>query len=207
MKFFDLDGTITESKQKITSKMKKKLSKLDVIVISGASRKQMEYQLDGLPCTILAQNGNDAPFWQNKLSIKEKEEIHNHIRKYGVMISTLVDDRGCQISYSLIGHDNDHNIKKNFDPNHIIRKAILKQHPFKSKNLTVKIGGTTCFDYVQKKGTKGDNLKRWLKENKISAKDCVYYGDSLFKGGNDESVKGVMRTIPVKNPKDLLSKL
>lgn len=207
MLIFDMDGTICKSKQKITSQMKKKLEKLGIVVISGASKKQMEYQLDGLNCTIMGQNGNDTSLWQNKLTDQDKKEIYYHIEKYGLLLNGLVDDRGCQISYSCIGHNKDHTLKKNFDPKQVIRKAILKQHPFKSKNLTAKIAGTTCFDYINKKGTKGDNLKRWLKENKISAKDCVYYGDALFKGGNDASVIGIMKCVKVKSPQDLLTKL
>ena len=84
---------------------------------------------------------------------------------------------------------------------------ILKKCPFKSKTLTIKIAGTTCFDYNRKGCLKGDNLKRYMELHKLKKKDCVYYGDALFKGGNDESVLGVMKCVKIKDPQDLLVKL
>ena len=39
----------------------------------------------------------------------------------------------------------------------------------------------------------------WKKE------ECVYFGDMLFPGGNDESVIGVIDTEAVENPDDTLN--
>lgn len=211
MIFLDMDGTITESKQTISPQMLKTLKalKCPITVISGASREQMEKQLNGLPCVILAQSGNDTPLWQNQISMQDRFEIVNHIKSflapYGFL--ELTENRGCQVSLSLIGHNVNQELKKNFDPKQIIRRAILKQHPFKSKTLSVKIAGTTCLDYTHKKGTKGENIKRWIKETNLNKKDCVYFGDALFKGGNDESVKGIIKVVSVANSTDLMLKL
>ncbi len=207
--FFDMDGTICESRQKISLGMKKKLTSLEnVIVISGASRRQMEYQLDGLKCTILSQSGNDTPLWKNELTTFEKSYIFNHIDKFGNSEDySKAEDRGCQIAYSFVGHNRSPYTKKNFDSKQKIREIILKEHPFKSKTLQVTIAGTTCLDYTKKNGTKGINLARWMKENKLNKKNCIYYGDSLFKGGNDATVLRVMKCIKVKNPNDLLKNI
>lgn len=202
-----MDGTVTESRQKISPKMKQALSGEDIVVISGASREQMEYQLDGLPCIIMAQSGNDTPLWFNKLTDKEITEIHSHINKIIEVEYDMLEDRGCQITLSLVGHNANINLKKSFDPDHNKRKEMLRKTPFKSKTLVCRIGGTTCFDYTRKYGTKGRNIARWIKENKISKSGCVYYGDAFFRGGNDESVKGVITIVEVENPKDLLVKL
>ena len=207
--FFDLDGTITESRQKITKEIKDFLSQLpNLIVISGASREQMEYQLDGLKCITLAQSGNDTPLWQNKLSKEEKHEIYKHIFSLDWCIEPfMIEDRGCQLSPSLIGHKAPTNIKKKFDPDQKIRRKLLKKCPFISRTLICRIAGTTCLDYTRKNGDKGHNLERWIKENKLNKEDCVYFGDALFQGGNDESVLGVMECVEVKDPQDLLVKI
>lgn len=211
VRIFDLDNTLTESKQKISLEMKKALlaQNCPIIVISGANREQIEYQLDGLFCTILAQSGNDTPKWKNELKSNESQEVWLHINSFAYCGTDMDswDNRGSQISFSFIGHRAEISSKKKFDPERKIRQAILKQHPFKSKTLQVTIAGTTCLDYTRKNGTKGKNIERWIKENKLNKKDCVYYGDALFKGGNDESVKDVIRCISVKNPADLLKKL
>lgn len=211
LRIFDLDGTITESRQKISKEMKNYLSnfKESFIVISGASREQMEYQLDGLPCITLAQNGNECYQWCNKLNNKEKMKINRHIQIIMSVVRILhpndaIEDRGCQISLSFVGHHAPVSIKKIYDSKRIIREAMLRIFPFKSKNLICKVAGTTCYDYIRKNGTKGHNITRWIKENKLKKKDCIYYGDALFKGGNDEDVIGVIKTVAVSGPTQLL---
>lgn len=205
---FDLDDTITLSRQKISKEMKKALKsfKYPYAIISGADRSQMKYQLDGLKCLTMAQSGNDmSPLWRNELSPKEKEEILKHIKSTKIKIEhDMLEDRGCQIALSMVGHHAKIELKRAYDPDQKKRKAILKKHPFKSRTLTVRIAGTTCFDYTKKKGTKGKNIERFLKEMGIPKEDCLYVGDALFKGGNDESVIGVVDTRSVKNPDETL---
>lgn len=206
--FFDMDGTICPSRQKISKEMKEQLSKLgNIFVISGASREQMEYQLDGLSCTILAQSGNHTPLWENRLTKKEAEEVYKHANKIISVNPNMIEHRGCQIAFSLTGHNAPLEIKGKYDPDRKKRKAILKKYPFKSKTLICRIAGTTCLDYTRKDGTKGKNLQKWIKQNKFKKKDCIYFGDALFKGGNDETVIGVMKTIKVDSPESLLLKL
>jgi len=194
--------------------MRKKLLLIgNFVVISGAEVSRIEKQMDGVPCIKMGQNGNDTPDWKNLLKKSEKKEILKHIEKIQEFLecedcgSNTTEDRGCQISFSFTGHNADVRWKKKFDPNQEYRKWVLKINPFKSKKLMLKIAGTTCYDYNRKGCSKGDNLKRYMKLHKLNPKDCVYYGDALFKGGNDESVMGVMKCIKVKNPDDLYGKL
>ena len=206
--FFDLDGTICESKQIISKKMKEILSKLtNLIVISGATQEQISYQLNNLSCTILAQSGNDTPLWQNYLTWEQIDEIKAHVNSFYGLGTSNLQDRGCQASFSFTGHNAPIEQKKNFDPTGKIRQHILKKFPFKSKTLMVTVAGTTCLDYTLKKGNKGQNIKRWIKEKGLNKKDCIFFGDALFQGGNDESVKGIIKTISVENPQDLIKKL
>ena len=215
MIFLDLDNTICESRQIISPKMKKKLLTLKepFVVISGTEKSRIIKQMDGVPCIVMGQNGNDAPNWQNKLTKKESNEILKHLKvleKYigwSILDEETVHHRGCQISFSFTGHNADIKWKKKFDPKKKYRNYILKQVPFKSKNLIVKVAGTTCFDYNRKDCLKGNNLKRYMKLHKLNKKDCIYFGDAFGKGENDESVKGVMRCVKVKDPQDLLTKL
>jgi len=211
MEIFDLDNTICESRQVISPEMKEKLRvRPTFIVISGGEKKRIEKQMDGLPCIIMGQNGNEAPDWYNKLTPKEILEIHKHLHQISRHANIPVDavttqNRGCQISFSFTGHDADVNWKKLFDPNGRYRTELLKEIPFKSKTLMVRVAGTTCLDYNRKGNLKGDNLKRYMKLHLLKKEDCIYYGDNFKEGGNDESVLGVMKCIEVKNPTDLLN--
>lgn len=210
MKFFDMDGTITESRQIISPKMKKKLLSLKepFVVVSGAEIPRITKQMDGVKCIMMGQNGNDTPDWQNTLTKKEVAEIYGHIQSLKLHFhQDCIHNRGCQVSLSFTGHHADIELKKVFDPDKKYRKRMLRKFPFKSKTLMVRIAGTTCFDYNRKGSLKGDNLKRYMELHGLKKKDCVYYGDNFDKGGNDESVLGVMKCIKVKNPDDLYKKL
>lgn len=207
-----MDGCLTESRQKISGEMYVKVSKLseyyDIVVVSGAERERMNKQLHGLNCIMMAQSGNDS-LWKRILNDNEKEKILKHIRKIigDVSKPDLIDDRGCQISLSLIGHNANIEEKKKFDADNKIRERILKDNPFLSLNLECRIAGTTCLDYTRKDGTKGKNIERLIKTLNWKKEDCVYYGDKLQKGGNDESVIGVINTVAVANPQELMLKL
>ncbi|MBP9836660.1 MAG: HAD-IIB family hydrolase [Candidatus Pacebacteria bacterium] len=216
--FFDLDNTVTRSRSKIAEVMKEALSESgkDIIIVSGATCKQIAWQVDGVSCFKLGQNGNHAEdrsgnlIWEELLTTQEKAEIIEHInsmpRTWEVsQVEDLVQDRGCQISYSLLGHNELLEKKEAFDPKSEIRKSLLEKYPFLSETLQVKIGGTTCFDYTAKGKHKGFYVARLIEKMGWKKEDSVYFGDMLFPGGNDESVIGIIDTESVENPEDTLS--
>lgn len=219
--FFDLDNTLTESKCIISDDMVKAIKKLkgDIIVISGAEKKQIRKQIKPI-CSlwrlyILAQSGSDCPYWKVKLVKSQKKEVYNHLTKIKNFFphyfengdDDLLQDRGCQLSFSFIGHNADLQKKKAFDRGGLFRKTVLKTIPFESKTLEVKVGGTTCLDYTNKNGTKGRNIDKFIDYKKWNKEECIYFGDALFEGGNDETVIGVIDTMEVSNPLDLINKL
>lgn len=217
--FFDLDNTLTRSRSKITAPMFELLSSLtqDVVVISGASVEQIHFQLDSLPCYILGQNGNHAThreeeLWHETLSHDEVAEIEEHIatlpRTWVVPDEKdLIENRGSQVSYSIYGHHAPVAEKERFDPDHAKRTALLATSPLLSDTIEVKIAGTTCLDYFRKGRNKGYNVLRLIEHEKWEKKDCLYFGDALYPGGNDETVIGVIKTSAVQNPDDTYAQL
>lgn len=210
--FFDMDGTLTQSKTEIDDKYVKALLRLafkyPVIIVSGASLGQMIKQLIVSNITYLSQNGNLAidkngnMLWNNELYEHEVADIHKHINQLSYATSVPndavhVQDRGCQVSFSLVGHDADQAIKNEYDPNRSRRLSMLKVFPFVHDTLTVSVGGTTCLDYTQKNGTKGKNVQRYI--DMFELKNPVYVGDALFPGGNDSTVVGVCDTLAVSS--------
>lgn len=219
--FFDLDNTVTRSRSKISEELKVLLSqtKHDVIVVSGATTEQIAWQVDGTPCYKLGQNGNHAlkpdnkTLWEEKLDAAEKAVIKKHIDQIEITwpvtdTTDLIQDRGCQISYSLLGHNEEISKKEAFDPGgNLVRKELLEKFPFISDAIEVKIGGTTTLDYTAKGRHKGYYVDRLIEEMKWDKGNCVYFGDMLFPGGNDETVIGVIKTQPVTDPADTLMQL
>jgi hypothetical protein len=217
-----MDGTLTRSRMVITDEMKGALGKLkesgrDVVVVSGADQKRFEWQVDHFPAIYLGQNGNHAydsvtgkNFWHEVLSENEKTEIFAHIRSISRLWpakdeSEIIEERDSNIGYSLIGRNEDIDIKEAFDPDGTKRFEVLKQHPLMSETVDVKIGGSTSFDYFKKGKNKGFNVSRLIDMQGWKKEECVYVGDTLYPGGNDEAVIGVIDTKPVKNPHDTLA--
>lgn len=208
--FLDLDGTVCESKQRASDEMIHHLNQLsyvrDIFIVSGASVERMMVQVPLSNITLFGQNGNSVykngrMLWQNEL--KNKDAIHKHIDKLLnylkiKKIDDMVEDRGSQISLSLVGHNAQFQKKKDFDPDKKKRTALLEMFPFPN----ALIGGTTTIDYIP--GTKGQNIQRYLDEQDISPVECLYIGDALQGFGNDATVCGIIPTFEVRGPEDTL---
>ena len=220
--FFDLDKTIAPSRQPILPEMYGLLDSLeqDIIIVSGQNRDKIQWQTNELSAIRLGQNGNEAHdvdgtlLWDEPLSENEKEEINNHIEsiisKYDLKLNedwNPIEDRGCQITFSPVGNTAPIELKQTYDPDAKKRLQMIAEVPLKSDNVVVKIGGTTSLDYIPKTRHKGTNVAKLIALKGWDKDDCVYYGDGLYPGGNDEAVIGVIETIPVENELDTFDKL
>lgn len=218
--FFDMDGTLTRSRSRINDSMVERLRDLlkkgaDVVVVSGATKLQINKQIGEImnEVIVMSQNGNHTELptgeilWRNELTATQKDEVLGLVCK---MIdhanlkvcdpSDLVEDRVCQISYSLIGHNAPLEDKEEADPNKVIRKNIIGRFEedlaeLNELGVQARIGGTTCIDFTI--CHKGDNVRRIVEEMGWEKDECVYVGDALFEGGNDHSVVGVIPTCAV----------
>lgn len=220
--FFDLDDTVTLSRSRIDEAMYALLSTLphDIVVISGAQHTQIEKQILDVPAYRLGQNGNQAYhedgtlLWEERLLPHQEAHVRAHISALQDRVShpvrdtnDLIEHRGSQISYSLIGHNEDVHTKKAFDPDRSQRLTLLEAVPFESDEVEVRIGGTTCFDYFMKGRHKGFNVARLIEHEGWNTDACLYFGDALFPGGNDEAVIGVIETVSVADHLDTYKKL
>jgi HAD superfamily hydrolase (TIGR01484 family) len=220
--FFDMDGTITLSRSLISPKMKGLLASLSqtIAITSGSHNDQMSFQVDGLKLIKMGQNGNHVihpdlgELWNDPLTSEQKAEIMEHASKVWNACThkvpdeeDLFEDRGAQISLSLYGHHADPVVKRAFDGDFKKRKVLLEQFPFVSDTLEVKFGGSTCLDYFPKGKNKGFNIDRLITQLNWNKDECLFFGDALFPGGNDETVVGVIETISVTDPEDTFQKL
>lgn len=217
--FFDMDNTLTRSRTLIEPKMKQFLENTgcDIVVVSGQSSEAITKQVDGMNCYILGQNGNDAwhngeQLWFDRITPEERQEILDHIASFNRYWDVpdekdLVDERGCSICYSILGHHAPIELKEKFDPDQVKRLTLLRERPLNSESIEARIGGTTTIDYIRKGHNKGFNITRLCEYKDWNMDNCVYFGDALFPGGNDETVIGVIDTVAVGNHEDTYSKL
>ncbi len=220
--FFDMDQTIAPARQAILPEMFEYLSSLtqDIIVVSGSSNEQMPNQIGNLKSFRLGQNGNHAvavdgiELWYEPLLAGQRTEILDHISEIVELLEhplkhewNPIEDRGAQITFSPIGNTAPHDLKKAYDPDRKKRDSLLEQIPFASEDLIVKIGGSTSLDYLHKDRHKGTNVQKLIDLMHWNKDECVYFGDGLYPGGNDEAVIGVIETVAVDDHIDCFYRL
>lgn len=220
--FFDMDQTIAPARQPILDEMYSLLTSLphDIVIVSGQEVPKIGWQSNELPAYTLGQNGNHATdvenneLWNIPLDEQHRAEIMSHIEAIIDILEhdlnhewSPIEDRGAQITFSPIGNTAPVDVKKSYDPDRKKREFLMEKVPFNSKDLVVKIGGSTSLDYIHKDRHKGTNVKKLIKLKGWNEGDCVYFGDGLYPGGNDEAVIGVIETIPVDDHLDTYNKL
>lgn len=218
-----MDKTIAPAREPILQGMRKLLTSLphDTVVVSGQLVEKINWQTDGLPAFYLGNNGNHAvdidgnEIWKHPdFNEKQRLEVLGHIEELVAVLDhdlnhewTPIEDRGSQITFSPIGNTAPSELKKKYDPDRKKREHLLQKVPFVSEDLIVKIGGSTSFDYIHKDRHKGTNVQKFIEHMNWRNDDCVYFGDGLYPGGNDELVIGVIDTIPVDDHLDTHRKI
>ncbi len=220
--FFDMDKTIAPARQPILLEMFNLLSSLsqEIIIVSGQDTEKIAWQSNNLKAFVLGQNGNHAiapdgtELWYTPLEEHQRTEILDHISEVMEILEhevnhawNPIEDRGAQITFSPIGNTAPVDIKMAYDPDRVKRLSLLDSIPFASEELVVKIGGSTSLDYIHKDRHKGTNVQKLIDFMKWNKDDCVYFGDGLYPGGNDEAVIGVIKTVAVDDHHDCYEKL
>lgn len=217
-----MDKTIAPARQPMLPDMFDLLSNRteDIIIVSGQSNDKIAWQSNGLRAIKLGQNGNHAEdydgteLWNDPLTEAERAEILTHIKALTAILPeppnpdwNPIENRGAQITFSPIGNTAPVDVKMQYDPDCRKREEMMRKVPFNSATLTVKIGGSTSLDYFRADKNKGTNVQRLIDLKNWRNGDCIYFGDGLFPGGNDEAVIGVIETVAVTDHLDTFEKL
>ena len=224
--FFDLDNTLTPSRRPLKPEHAPLFARLcaarDVIVVTGGTSEHIEQQLGPSLGNyfILAQSGNHAvdksgaELWREQLSERQVsvsiELIEKIERAFALAVrdeSDLVDNRGAQIGYSVVGYHEDPKIKDAFDPDFSKRKAMLERfldelRTLRNIGIEVFPAGSSGYNFTLIGKDKGVNVARLIEREDWIKEECIYVGDALGPGENDHSVVGVIETLAVKGPDD-----
>ena len=230
----DVDETICESCQQISSPMAGKITELIqkgylLAFVSGTPVEELLRMVSSqltAPHFLLGNKGSQCV----KVNLQQKEIIYNHpltleekkeisvafeklIETHGITPLTnqedQLQDRGTQITLSALGRNAPIHLKAQFDPSGKKRLEwieFLKQHLDASK-YDLAIGGTTSIDVTRKGLDKEWAIREFLRCNKISPDEVLFIGDKLYPGGNDYPAAKIVDCIAVKNPEDTLQKL
>ena len=228
---FDVDGTLTPARQKVSEKMRFFLEKLkekvDVGIVGGSDlKKQKEQMGENIINEVkysFSENGLVA-YKDGKLigttylkdylgEVNLKRIINfclNYISKLDIPIKrgTFIEYRSGMLNISPIGRNCSHEERNEFekyDLENNIRKDFVKvlQEEFKDLNLTYSIGGQISFDLFPNGWDKTYCL-RYL-ENEDYDK-IYFFGDKTYEGGNDYEIFIDERVLgnSVKNPENTI---
>lgn len=229
---FDVDGTLTPSREKATEEMKSFLGSLRqkalIGFVGGSDLAKQKEQL-GDECIKMF----DYWFPENGLHyIKNGEEISSqsyieyvgekeHVRLVNKIMESMskidipvkrgnfIEFRKSMVNVSPVGRSCSRKERKEFcalDKKEKIREKIVNEVSPHFKNLTFSIGGEISIDIFPTGWDKTYCLNHLEKEG---VKEIYFFGDMIHVGGNDYEIAQDPRVIAttVSSPQDTIAKV
>lgn len=214
---FDLDKTLSESKQPMDDEMAALLCALlafkKIAVISGGSFKQFQKQfvpkltrgklrnLFLFPTCGSAFYTYDNGGWENvcteTLTAPEKVRIFDAFErmfaevgfvKPETIYGELIEDRVTQITFAAYGSQAPLPLKSAWDPDRKKRLAMIAVLEKLIPEFEIRTGGTSSIDATRKGIDKAYGIMQMEKHLGIPRSQMVFVGDDLGEGGNDAPV-------------------
>lgn len=216
---FDLDDTLAESKQPLTSTMADTLADLltctYVAIISGGAFPQFQKQvLANMPSRadlsrliILPTSGGAlyrftsgawTAVYEERISeddvVRVREVLESAITDTGIiedvaLFGERIEVRGAQVTLSALGQEAPVALKHAWDPTREKRNVLRTYVAERLPDFDVKAGGATSIDVTMRGINKAYGVRALAKELSLPLSVMRYYGDALMAGGNDEIVK------------------
>ncbi|KAF9363442.1 Phosphomannomutase [Mortierella sp. NVP85] len=226
---FDVDGTLTPARLKVTESMEDTLVKLrEKCVVGFVGGSDLSKQIEQLGPNVLqnfdycfSENGLTAYKMGVQLASQSfigylgeecYKKLVNYVLRYiadmdiPVKRGTFVEFRNGMINISPIGRNCSHAERiefEKFDLEHKLREKFVAalQNEFPDYGLTFAIGGQISFDVFPNGWDKTYCLRHIEEEN---FREIHFFGDKTFKGGNDYEIYSDPRVIghAVTSPED-----
>ncbi len=205
---FDLDGTLTQHRSPLTAENKEVLDKLKekykIIVVGAGAARRIYAQMGEYPIDIIANYGmEESKMVDGKFTIvrqsmstpnreyflKKTEYLR---RKYGYTEykgESVEFHATGMVTFPLLGTKADIADKIAFDPMREKRKLLYPEVMENFPEYTVYIGGSSSFDFTEKRYNKYDAIMIYAKENGYKKEEILYIGDDFGDGGGDSHVR------------------
>ena len=224
---FDLDGTLTQHRSKLEDENKKVLDELNkrykLIMVGAGGVERIYEQMGNYPIDIIGNYGmQEGKIIDGKLTIV-KQITTNPDKEYFIKTTNYLREKYGYTNYKgesvefhstgmitipLLGTKADIKDKLAFDPNREKRKVAYPEVLELFKNYTVFIGGSSSFDFTEKKYNKYDAIMEYAQENGYKKEEILYVGDDFGDGGGDSHVRiGGLDFVEILNYKTLNEKL
>ncbi len=224
---FDLDGTLTQHKTKLSEEYRAflfKLSEKYTLVMVGAGKSDRIFnQMDSFPIDVIGNYGMQYAKYNPETKTQElvydivtpcdKEECEKKItflrEKHGFTEyagdNVEFHSSGC-VTFPLLGTKAKQEDKLAFDPDRKRRRAFYKEVCDLFSEYNVFVGGSSSFDMAPVPYNKYYALSKYCEEKGIAHEEVIFFGDDYGEGGNDESVyKSDFGFIKVDDYRDFMS--
>lgn len=206
---FDLDGTLTQHKSKLSNPNRAVLEALQkkykLLMVGAGTCIRIFNQMDHFPIDIIGNYGmqyaeydpetkalvlmrdEQVPVDREEIlrraaALRDQFDLHEYTGDSMEFHPTGV------LTFPILGTKADLKDKLTYDPDKTKRRAM---YPFVKKlfyEFKTMIGGTSSFDFAPQEYGKFNALSRYMKEHQLSLDEVVYVGDDYLPGGNDHDV-------------------
>lgn len=205
---FDLDATITQHKTQMTPEAKATLDSLakyyKLVMVGAGNAPRIYHQMNDYPIDIVANYGmQESKVIDGEFKIVREDtckvdkewfltECNKLREKYGFTAysgeSVEFHESG-MVTFGLLGTKATTEDKLAFDPDKTKRLAMYPEVLKIFKDYAVFIGGSTSFDFAEKKYNKYDALMRYAQENGFTKEEVLFVGDDFNDGGGDSHIR------------------
>jgi phosphomannomutase len=217
---FDVDGTLTPSRQKMTKEFKKFfeqwVKKNKFYLVTGSDLPKLQEQMDYLDIEaerIFTCCGNQMwkpdphivnisaeLIYENKFEmstkLKNTLEVILMGSSYRYRYGNHIEDRGSMVNFSIVGRNCTQEQREEFfewDKEKGERKKISTFLKYKFKELDAVIGGQISIDIYPKGNDKSQILEHI--EKRHPSGEIIFIGDGIENGGNDYPLAHLMDNI------------
>lgn len=214
---FDVDGTLTPSRQIIDPEFKKFFKNFiqdnKVWLVTGSDYPKTVEQLGADICesvvTVYNCSGNDVWFRGKRVNAKTfdaPKELYDLMQgwlqssRFPLRTGNHIEERMGTINFSVVGRNctlPERKLYIEHDLNNRERESIALQINSEFPNITATVGGETGIDIYRKGGDKSQILDDFNKNDNI-----YFFGDRMEKGGNDWPLANKLNKNRCYNVKD-----
>jgi len=204
---FDVDGTLTPSRQKITDNFRRWFLEFCysnyVYLVTGSDYSKTVEQLgkticDNVEC-VYNCSGSDVykrgkntftTDWILPEDARDWLNIKLDKNKFVLRTGNHIEERPGMINFSIVGRNatlGERKLYVKWDENNLERKHIAAQFNFRFPKLKAVIGGETGIDIFPKGNDKSQIIKDFNPHDILH-----FFGDAMNKAGNDYPLKKVI---------------
>lgn len=206
---FDLDGTLTQHRSPLEAQNRAFLEQLGkrykLLMVGAGGAERIYNQMNGFPIDILGNYGMQESRIVDGKFVLVRETKTTVDREFFTKQCTYLREKygyteykgdsiefhpSGMVTFPFLGTKADINDKIAFDPTRAKRKVLYPEVlEIFGDQYTVFIGGSSSFDFSEKRFNKYDAIMTYAKENGYEKDEILYVGDDFGDGGGDSHVR------------------